>query len=98
MEHRNLAAFIRSPSSFTSVGRKFLVAFLFVVVASMGAFAQSATPSSVTPSSGSGSAQLFTVNIGDANGGGDVAEEVLNIMANVVPGVGNWSAHECLLR
>ncbi|HZU32020.1 MAG TPA: hypothetical protein VFB79_12960, partial [Candidatus Angelobacter sp.] len=60
--------------------------------------AQAAFPSSVTPNSGSGSAQLFTATYTDPNGGGDIAEGVLNIMSNVVPGTAGWSAHECLLR
>src|SRR5581483_5935761 len=59
---------------------------------------QAGFPSSVTPSSGSGSAQLFTATFTDSNGGGDIAEGVLNIMSNVVPGTAGWSAHECLLR
>lgn len=59
---------------------------------------QSAFPLSVTPSSGSGSAQSFLVSFSDSNGASDMQEGVLNIMSNVVPGTPGWSANECLLR
>ena len=78
--------------------RWLLVSLLSLLFASTSAFAQSALPATVTPSSGSGSAQLFSVTATDAKGGSDVAEIVLNIMSNVVPGTSGWSAHECLLR
>lgn len=64
----------------------------------MSLHAQSASPSSVTPSSGSGSAQLFTATLSDPNGGTDVTAGVINIMSNVVPGTPSWSANECLLQ
>lgn len=98
MVRRSLAAFTRRVFSFASINRKSILALLFAMAFSMAASAQSAFPSGVTPSSGSGSAQLFTVTINDPNGGSDVAEAVLNIMSNVVPGTTGWSAHECLLR
>src|SRR5246500_3644136 len=76
----------------------FAITMFFFCMASASMHAQSASPLSVTPGSSSGSAQLFSVTISDPNGAGDVAEGVLNIMSNVVPGTTGWSAHECLLR
>ena len=59
-----------------------------------------ASPVSVTPSSGSGSEQIFTATYKDPNGGSQIAEATLSIMSNnVLPGGrSKWSAHECLLR
>ncbi len=76
---------------------RFILWIMPLLVASM-VQAQAGFPSSVTPASGSGSAQLFSATYSDSNGGGDIAEGVLNIMSNVVPGTSGWSAHECLLR
>jgi hypothetical protein len=58
------------------------------------------SPVSVTPSSGSGSAQTFTATYKDPNGGLQIAEVTLSIMSNsVLPGSrSKWSANECLLR
>jgi hypothetical protein len=85
--------------SFLRCGRFLRVLFLLAfALMAIVAHAQSASPSGVTPAAGSGSAQLFTATYTDPNGGGDVAEGVLNIMSNVVPGTSGWSAHECLLR
>ncbi len=75
-----------------------VLAVTMSILLTTAARGQAASPASVSPSSGSGSAQLFTATYSDANGGGDVAEGILNIMANVVPGTSGWSAHECLLR
>jgi hypothetical protein len=59
-----------------------------------------ASPVSVTPSSGRGSAQTFTAAYKDPNGGSQIAEATLSIMSNnVLPGSrSKWSANECLLR
>jgi hypothetical protein len=69
---------------------------LWITAATM--HGQAASPSFATPSSGSGSAQLFTAVYSDPNSGSDMAEGIFNIMSNVVPGTTGWSAHECLLR
>lgn len=73
-----------------------LLALLLITATTM--HGQAASPSFSTPSSGSGSAQLFTAVYSDPNGGGDMAEGIFNIMFNVVPGAPGWSTHECLLR
>jgi hypothetical protein len=59
-----------------------------------------ASPASITPSSGRGSAQTFTATYKDPNGGSQIAEVTLSIMSNnVLPGSrSKWSANECLLR
>ncbi len=59
-----------------------------------------ASPVSVTPSSGRGSAQTFTATYKDSNGGSQIAEVTLSIMSdNALPGgKSKWSANECLLR
>jgi hypothetical protein len=59
-----------------------------------------ASPVSVTPSSGSGSTQTFTATYKDPNGGSQIAEVTFSIMSNnVLPGSrSKWSANECLLR
>ncbi len=59
-----------------------------------------ASPVSVTPSSGRGSAQMFTATYKDPNGGSQIAETTLSIMSNnVIPGRrSEWSAKECLVR
>jgi len=75
-----------------------VVAIVFLTLAAARMYGQSASPVSVTPSSGSGSAQLFSASSVDFNGASDVQEGVLNIMSNVVPGTPGWSANECLLR
>jgi hypothetical protein len=98
MERKSNSSRLRSGRSFNSAGVGGLAVFLLVFMLPVLVSAQSAFPSGVSPSSGSGSAQLFAVTIGDPNGGSDVAEAVLNIMSNVIPGSTGWSAHECLLR
>lgn len=57
------------------------------------------SPVSVAPSSGRGSAQMFTATYKDPKGGSQIAEATLSIMTNnVLPGSRGWSAEECLLR
>ena len=59
-----------------------------------------ASPVSISPSSGRGSAQTFTATYKDPKGGSQIAEATLSIMSNnVLPGSrSKWSANECLLR
>jgi hypothetical protein len=59
-----------------------------------------ASPVSVTPPSGKGSAQVFTATYKDPDGGSQIAEATLSIMSNnVLPGSrSKWSANECLVR
>jgi hypothetical protein len=56
-------------------------------------------PVSVTPSSGSGGSQVFTVVVTDTNGATDISEVDMYVMSGVKPGsVSGWSAHECIVR
>jgi hypothetical protein len=59
-----------------------------------------ASPISVTPSSGRGSEQTFAATYKDPNNASRIAEVTLSIMSdNVLPGSrSGWSANECLLR
>ena len=59
-----------------------------------------ASPVSVTPSSGRSTAQIFTAKYQDPNGGSQITKATLSIMSNnVLPGSrSKWSANECLLR
>jgi hypothetical protein len=61
---------------------------------------QSAVPVSVTPSSGNGTAQVFTATYQDPKGGSHIAKAALSVMAsNVQPGGrSGWSTNQCLLR
>jgi hypothetical protein len=62
------------------------------------AIAQNATPVAVTPSSASGSEQMFTATFTDENGGSDAESISLYIMNGVAPGARTgWSANECVL-
>lgn len=56
-------------------------------------------PVSVTPSSGSGGSQVFTVVVTDTHGATDISEVDMYVMSGVKPGsVSGWSAHECIVR
>ncbi|MBV9265667.1 MAG: hypothetical protein JO061_05810 [Acidobacteriaceae bacterium] len=58
-----------------------------------------ASPVSVTPSGESGSSVTFTATYTDPLGGANISSAVLDIMANVVPGMASaWSAHQCIVR
>jgi hypothetical protein len=61
---------------------------------------QSAVPVSVAPSSGTGTAQVFTATYQDPKGGSHIAKAALSVMAsNVRPGGrSGWSMNQCLLR
>jgi hypothetical protein len=61
---------------------------------------KSAVPVSVSPSSGSGSAQMFTATYQDPRGGSHIAKAALSVMGNNVRpgGKSGWSTNECLLR
>jgi hypothetical protein len=61
---------------------------------------QSAVPVSVTPSSGNGTAQVFTATYQDPKGGAHIAKAALSVMASGVRpgGRSGWSMNECLLR
>jgi hypothetical protein len=61
---------------------------------------QSAIPVSVTPSSGSGSTQIFTATYLDPKGGSHIAKATLSVIASSVqPGSKlGWSTNGCLIR
>jgi hypothetical protein len=61
---------------------------------------KSAVPISVSPSSGSGSTQMFTATYQDLKGGPHIAKATLSVMKNNVRpgGQTGWSTNECLLR
>ncbi len=61
---------------------------------------KSAVPVSVSPSSGSGSTQMFTATYQDPKGGSHIAKAALSVMTNNVRpgGRSGWSTNECLLR
>lgn len=76
-----------------------MVASLLLAGATATMQAQNATPQSVSPSSGSGAEQAFTVTVTDPNSGTDVHNVALNIVNGVVPGSqAGWSAHICSLN
>jgi len=77
-----------------------MVAVLFLgLVAAVTLHAQSSTPVSVSPASGSGSEQAFVATYTDPNGVTDVQSVSLYIMNGVAPGSDSgWSANECILN
>jgi hypothetical protein len=77
-----------------------MVAVLFLgLVAALTLHAQSSTPVSVSPSSGSGSEQAFVATYTDPNGVTGVQSVSLYIMTGVAPGSDSgWSANECILN
>lgn len=56
------------------------------------------SPVSVSPASGTGGSQTFTVTVNDPNGGADISAINMYIMSGVVPGASGWSAHECIVQ
>jgi len=77
-----------------------MVAVLFLgLVAAVTLHAQSSTPVSVSPASGSGAEQAFVATYTDTNGVTDVQSVSLYIMNGVAPGSDSgWSANECILN
>jgi hypothetical protein len=77
-----------------------MVAVLFLgLVAAVTLHAQSFTPVTVSPASGSGSEQAFVATYTDPNGVTDVQSVSLYIMNGVAPGsYSGWSANECILN
>ena len=56
------------------------------------------SPVSVSPASGTGGSQTFTLVFNDPNGGADISAVNMYIMSGVVPGASGWSAHECIVQ
>jgi hypothetical protein len=93
---RASAAMAMSPPS-RGFGR--LISGFSILIGCAGMLSAQPSPVSVTPSSGSGGTQVFTVVVNDTNGGADISEVDMYVMSGVKPGSSSgWSAHECIVR
>src|SRR5258708_16189332 len=94
----NMLVDVRRSRSTSKLGQMVAVLFLGLIAALM-LHAQSSTPLSVSPASGSGSEQAFVATYTDPNGVTDVQSVSLYIMNGVAPGSDSgWSANECILK